>query len=82
MPNYEPWHAEVWQQLRALEDLLATLSDIDDKRRVIRTQAWYEGNWDTVYQMATEMKEQIDALKLMLSQHWHKLHDSVNGGRL
>lgn len=63
-----------WDRVRQIEDLLALLSAIDDRRRIIRTHAWREGSWDAVYQESTAMRHELAQLKTELSAAWSTLH--------
>ena len=74
-----PSRCQGWERVRTLEDVLALLSQVDDRRRVIRAQAWNEGDWGTVYAEATAMREELAQLKALLSGRWKELFDSVTG---
>ena len=63
-----------WDNVRTIEDLLALLASIDDRRRVIRIHAWREGSWDAVYQESTAMRHELAQLKTELSAAWNILH--------
>jgi len=57
-PNSAPWQAE-----RDLLDLLALVTDIDERRRVILEQAFHEGSWDSVFDEARFMANPLSQLK-------------------
>jgi hypothetical protein len=54
--------------------LLALVEIVDERRKVIRVQAWHEGNWTAVYQEATAMKKELEELKAVLSARWEELY--------
>lgn len=65
--------------MRTLENALALLSQIDDRRRVIRAQAWHEADWAQVYAEATAMRRDLLKLKGLLSERWGELFAEVEG---
>ncbi len=71
--------SSVWLRVRRLEDVLAALAAVDDRRRVIRVQAWNEGDWGTVFAEATAMKEDLADLKALLACRWQELFDDARG---
>lgn len=62
-----------------MENVLALLAGVDDRRRIIRVQAWNEGDWATVYAEATAMKEDLAALRESLSARWAELYEEARG---
>jgi hypothetical protein len=68
---------DAWDRVRSLETLLALLSCIEDRRRVIRTHAWREGSWQQVFEEATAMEDDLKSFRDMLSERWHELMDDA-----
>jgi hypothetical protein len=66
-----------WQRVRHLEDILAILERIDDRRRVIRAHLWRQGDLQAAYVEATQMKEDIRLLKEELSTRWGELYSAA-----
>jgi hypothetical protein len=56
----------------SIEDALALLSEIDDQRKVIRVQAWNQGDWARVFAEATAMKPKIERLRETLVAGWER----------
>jgi len=67
--------------VRALEDLLALVARIDDRRRVIYAHAWREGSWDAVFDEVVAMEAELDALRAALGTVWARVYE-IAGGRL
>ena len=65
--------AEAWERVRSLENLLALLDGVDERRRVIREQAWHEGSFDAIFEEATAMRDDLTQLKRQLSERWETL---------
>jgi len=59
-----------WHAVHTLEDLLALVNQIDERRRVIRVQSWHEGSWRSVYVEATAMKNELAQLQDLLRDTW------------
>ena len=76
MPSRDP----AWQRIRDLEDALALLDRVDERRRVIRRQAWNDGSHDAIYQEATAMTTDLARLKATLSERWHELFEDARIG--
>ncbi len=51
--------SEAWDWVRALEDLQAVLVRIDDRRKVIRLQAYHEGSFDAIYDEAVGLERDL-----------------------
>jgi len=68
---------DAWDRVRSLETLLALLSIIEDRRRVIRTHAWREGSWQQVFVEATAMEHDLKLFRDTLSERWHELMDDA-----
>jgi uncharacterized protein (UPF0335 family) len=68
---------EAWDRVRSLETLLALLSVIEDRRRVIRAHAWREGSWQQVFEEATAMGHDLKLFRDTLSERWHELMDDA-----
>jgi len=79
MASSAPSRSEVWARVRDLEDVLALLAWVDDRRRVIRIQAWREGNWEAVYAEATAMQQDLQELRTLLAARWDKLFARAKG---
>jgi hypothetical protein len=67
-------NSPAWQNVRSIEDLIAIVDRIDDRRKVIRVQAWNEGSWRSVYLEATAMKDDVAILRDLLQHAWPVLH--------
>jgi len=59
------------QRQELVEDALALLVDIEDRRRVIRVQAWNRGDFGQIFAEATGMKDEVEALKRKLVVLWN-----------
>jgi hypothetical protein len=68
-----PSRSQDWQRVRGVEDALALLDRVDERRCIIRRQAWGEGSFDAIYQEATAMTDDIADLKDFLSARWADL---------
>ncbi len=66
-----------WDRVRSLETLLALLNGIEDRRRVIRVQAWREGSWQQVFEEVTKMESELRLFRETLSERWHELMDDA-----
>jgi hypothetical protein len=69
---------EAWRTVREIEDALAMLNDVEDRRKVIRAQAWRQGSWEAVFEEATAMKRDIDALRETLAAGWERWTKEAN----
>jgi hypothetical protein len=65
--------------VRSLEDVQALLDRVDERRQVIRAQAWHEGSFDAIYEEATRMKGDLAALKAALAARWEELVAGARG---
>lgn len=63
-----------WQNVRNVEDLLALVNQVDERRRVIRKQAWHEGSWRAVFEEATAMRAELNTLHDLLADAWGVLY--------
>lgn len=66
-----------WQRVQSLEELLALVGQVEERRRVIRRQAWREGSWQQVFIEATEQGKSLARLRAALSERWHELMDEA-----
>ena len=80
MMNSKPSRSNAWNRVRDLEDVQALLERVDERRRVIRVQAWNEGSYDAIYEEATRMKEDLAQLKQALAVRWEVLVNQAQGG--
>jgi hypothetical protein len=62
-----------------LEDALALVSQINERRRVIRALSYHETNWDQVHSEATAMRRDLLKLKGILSERWEELFAEIEG---
>ena len=63
-------HTVEWDMVRAIEDLQGLLARIDGRRKVIRTQAWYEGSFDAIFDEVEAMRHEIAAMRGALGAMW------------
>jgi len=63
--------------VQSLEELLALVGQVEERRRVIRRQAWREGSWQQVFIEATEQGKSLARLRAALSERWHELMDEA-----
>jgi len=68
-----------WKRVRELEDILAALARIDERRKVIRLHAWQRADWDVVYNEATKMLEDLDRVRDELGAHWRQFYSFATG---
>ena len=64
-PNSNPWKTE-----REGLDVKALLLDLEDRRKLIKEQAFHEGSWDAVFDEACAMGPLIRRLMVDVSQ-WY-----------
>jgi len=69
-----------WQAVRNVEDLLAVLARIEDRRRVIRLHAWQRSSWDAIYDESVAMRVDLDDLRDYLGQVWQQVYTQVASG--
>lgn len=69
-----------WDKVRALEDLLAMVARIDDRRKVIRAQSWHQGSFRAIYEEATAMSAELQQLGNELGLLWNDLYGTVTNG--
>lgn len=62
-----------WQRVQTLEDLMATLVAIDDLARCVRTHAWRQGDWQTVFRCADDIMANTAVLRREMSERWNSL---------
>lgn len=60
------------KRIRALEDALALLLDIDEQRVRIKRAAWETGQKD-IYQASERQRAALERLKARLSERWYQL---------
>jgi hypothetical protein len=63
-----------------LEDILAMIARLDDRRRVIRAQAWHQGSFMAIYEEATAMRDELQQLGNELGMLWNDLYGTVTNG--
>ncbi len=66
-----------WKRIRSLENVLAILNDIEDRRQVVRQQIWHEGDLTTAYSEITAMGKDLERFKHTLSSRWYELMETV-----
>ena len=66
-----------WQRIRNLEDALAILKDIEDRRKIVRQQIWHEGDLTVAFAEITAMGDDLQHFKHTLSSRWHELMETV-----
>jgi len=74
-----PSRSAEWGRVQELEDVMALLSEADDRRLVIRRQAWREGDWRVVFAEATRQGQALARIKELLSAHWTEWHAIAKG---
>lgn len=79
MTNSKPSRGEAWERVRSIEDAQALLDRVDERRRVIRIQAWREGSFDAIFEEATQMREDLGRLRETLAGRWAELMDEARG---
>jgi len=67
-----------WKRIHCLEDALALIADADDARRAIRTQAWHEGDWGAVFELATRQAAPLRELRACLADRWQEMMEGRN----
>jgi hypothetical protein len=72
-----PSRSEEWDRVRKLEDALALLCQATERLRIIRVQAWNQGDWARVYAEATGAQQNLSNLKKLLSDRWGELFAEV-----
>lgn len=68
-----------WDRVRNVEDVLAMLSRVEDRRKVIRLQAWHQGSFPAIYEEATRMQGELAELRELLGQVWRVWFAQVSG---
>ena len=56
-------NSNLWRAERTTLDLIALLTDIEDRRMVIVEQSFHEGSWDAVFDEACGMGNLVNELK-------------------
>jgi hypothetical protein len=59
-----------WETVRSLEDALALLHTVNERRRIVRLHLWYGGDQEMAYTEITAMKDDLEKLKAFLSDQW------------
>jgi hypothetical protein len=62
-----------WQRIQTLEDLMAKLVAIDDLAQCVRTHAWRQGDWRTVFRCADDILANTAVLRREMSARWESL---------
>jgi hypothetical protein len=62
-----------WEPVRTLEDALALLHAIEERRAIIAEQLWNEGDLQAAYVEAAAMETDIERFRTALSQQWEEL---------
>lgn len=68
---------ESWETVRALEDLLALVARIDDRRKVIRLHSWQSSSFGAIYDEATAMHDDLNELRECLGSAWEEIYGRV-----
>lgn len=68
---------KAWDRVRSVEELLVLVGQVEQRRRVIRRQAWREGSWEQVFIEATEQGKALARLRAVISERWHELMDDA-----
>ncbi len=71
--------SRAFRRMERVEDALALLVDIDDRRKVIRAQAWNRGSWEQVFVEASGMVGEIERLKRELVVVWKECKEASRG---
>jgi len=67
-----------WKRIRNLENALAILKDIEDRRKIVRqTDLGHEGDLTVAYAEITAMGNDLQHFKHTLSSRWHELMETV-----
>jgi len=77
-----PSRGPEWTRVQTLEDAIAVLESIDERRRVIREHAWHQsGNWSQVFVEATRMRKEVELLEKLLRERWKELFAVAIGSK-
>ena len=63
--------------LRKTEDLVALLTQLEEHRQVVFTQAFHEASWDAVFDEAHAMQEPLQLAILEVRAAWNELREFV-----
>ena len=66
-----------WKRIRSLENALAILKDIEDRRQVVRQQIWHEGDLTVAFAEITAMGADLQRFKDTLSSRWYELREAI-----
>jgi len=66
-----------WKRIRSLENALAILKDIEDRRQVVRQQIWHEGDLTVAFAEITAMGADLQRFKDTLSSRWYELMEAI-----
>lgn len=69
--------SRAWQDVREIEDMLALLSQAEERRKVIRAHAWHGKSMKAIYAESTLMKAELDTLGASLSACWERLYGAA-----
>lgn len=73
-----PSRSEAWEAVRSLEDIMALVARVDERREVIRQQAW--GRMDAIYTEAAAMRVDLARLREALATCWERVVERARAG--
>lgn len=79
MTSLAPSRGRAWERVREVEELMAFLACVDERRGVVRVHAWREGDWGAVFEEVSAMRGELEELRAGLSQLWGELMDEARG---
>ena len=62
-----------WRDVREAERILFLLGELDERRAVIKRQAWHEGSFDAIWHEASAMRPIIAELKTLVGATYDAL---------
>ena len=68
---------DLWREIRKVEDDLAWVSHIADLCSAIEEQAWNQGSFAAIHDMARQLGVPVRTLQARLKARWNELHDEV-----
>ena len=66
-----------WKRIRSLENALAILKDVEDRRQIVRQQIWHEGDLTVAFAEITAMGADLQRFKDTLSSRWYELMEAI-----
>jgi len=74
-------NSAIYRNRANVEDMLALVLGIEDRRRCIFRHAWEEVGWDAVFDEARLMQRDVDKLLRVVQSCWCEIQAQIEAGR-